>query len=102
MAVACRRPTPRKSRRSLSKGGAQKPQSGFLDGERAGGRGWDLAVVDVPVVLQRQVPAVQVVHVLDGAPDPVHRQSADLPVVQLRPQNRRRVPQVQFWDKVVV
>ena len=48
-----------------------------------------LAVVYVPVILQRQVPAVQVVHVLEVAPDSVHRQSADLPVVQQRRENRR-------------
>ena len=46
-----------------------------------------LAVVYVHVI--RQVPAVQVVHVLEGAPDSVHRQSADLPVLQQRRENRR-------------
>ena len=46
------------------------------------------AVVYVPVILQRQVPAVQVVHVLECAPHSVHRQSADLLVVQQRRENR--------------
>ena len=54
----------------------------------------------VPVVLQRHVPAVRVVHVLEGAPDPVHRHSVDLPVVQHGPLTVE-IPQVQFQDKVL-
>ena len=59
----------------------------------SGGRG-------VLVVLQRHVPVVRVVHFLDGAPDPVHRQSADFPVAQQRPLTVE-IPQVQFLDKVL-
>ena len=52
-----------------------------------------LAVLDVPVVFQRQVPAVQVVHVLEVAPDSVHRQvcSRDAKTVE--------IPQVHFFEQ---
>ena len=41
------------------------------------------------VILQRQAPAVQVVHHPEGAPDSVHRQSADLPLCR---DEKRRDP----------
>ena len=42
------------------------------------------SLVHVTVILQFRVPAVQVVLEREGAPDSVHRQSADLPVVLQR------------------
>ena len=70
--------------------GEGKRSGFFLKVAAAGGstalRGADPSVVDVPEILQ--LPAV---HVLGrGAPDSVHRQSADFPFVQ-----QRRVPTVQ-------
>ena len=60
-----------------------------------------------PCDLQRQVPAVQVVHVL-GAPDSVHRQSAGPPYYATETcshsatvQKTGEIPQVHFLDKVV-
>ena len=67
-------------------GGAQEPQSGFLDGVAERGRkgrtggGWRLfssKVVDIPVVTQRLIPLVQIV----------------LTILE--------IPQLQYVDKVV-
>ena len=52
--------------------------------------GWDLGGEGAVWRLQRQVPAVQVLSVLDGAPDPVHRQNADLR--RATETSNRRVP----------
>ena len=88
------------------------------------------AVVDVLVILQRHAPDVQVVHILEGASDSVHRQSwtllcssgaktVEIPQVQFSSWTRLlscplwalmvqtvqkpvEIPQVQFSDKVAV